>query len=695
MAATDPTVRLHRQPPRDESPTTVQDRVSPVDRGDTAQRAGGRRRHMVWMLLAGVVAVLGCTLVLSASAQPTAPAPPSPGPAQPADPCAGPGPHPVPCLPSLTSAPTAVPSTAAPSNPCLVPQPGQLSPPWCLPRPTTTPSEPAITPTSAPPVRPAVPGCGILNPSACIGEGIAGFLHLLVGESLNMLLGWMGSSLLSTPTLADLPRVGEIWEQSRLFVVAVYSLMVMLAGIVLMSHETVQTRYSVREIAPRVVVGFLAANLSLVIGDHAIRLANAASLAVLGDGLDPQTSGKAVTELFVSLVAGSIVTGGLFAGMLAVVLTVLLVALLVGYIVRVALTVILLAGAPLALMCHGLPQTEGLAQWFWRAGAGVLGIQVGQSLTLICALKVFLQPGGFHFFGLPTADGLVNLVVLIALVWILVKIPGWVLRQVHIGGGGRRSFVGGLARAFVFGKAMGMLGGRGARTAATARHGGPGLGARGATHHEPPWPAPIREWGGVGGLFTPEAIGRRLHSQRAQEFAWRRTVSGRQHLRFLQPTPQTPTHDLAAWNPTGSATVPEFRSAASDDGSSSSPLPDPVGTAAAPVFHTGGERAGNRSESPPAMRTAAVPPQLRFRPATGDTPVRPVRATTRAEVPVFRPATPQTGAHGRRARTHTPAPVLFRPPRPSNTPPPPAPAPAAPPVRGVPPVRPTRSGGER
>ncbi|XVS61879.1 hypothetical protein ACQPYE_26795 [Actinosynnema sp. CA-299493] len=584
-----------------------------------------------------------------------------------------------------------MPSTTAPSNPCLTPQPGQPVPPGCLPRPTTTSSRPSTTPTGTPPARPEGPECGILNPGACVGEGIAGFLHLLVGESLNVLLGWVGSSLLSTPTLADLPRVGEIWEQSRLFVVAVYSLLVMLAGLLLMGHETVQARYSLRDIAPRVVVGFLAANLSLFVGDHAIRLANAATMAVLGDGLDPQTSGKAVTELFVSLVANSLVTGGLFAGALSVVLTVLLVGLLVGYIVRVALTVILLAGAPLPLMCHGLPQTEGLAYWFWRAGAGVLGIQVGQSLTLICALKVFLEPGGFHFFGAPTADGLINLLVLISLVWVLVKIPGWVMRQVQIGGG-RRSFVGGLARAFVVGKTMGVLGGRGIGSAAASRSGGPGPGTGGAARREPPWPPPIREWGGIGGPGTPEAVGRRLRAQRAQESARRRTVSGQQHLRFLQPAPQTPTHDLAAWNPAGSTTVPEFRTAgASEEDSSSSPLPYPVGTTAPPVFGTAAPRGSSRSTPLPPSRTASVPPELRFRPATGDAPVRPVRAATRAEVPVFRPVSPQTGAHGRRARTHTPAPVLFQPPRPPDTPPPPS----VPRARGVAPVRPTRSDGER
>ncbi len=57
----------------------------------------------------------------------------------------------------------------------------------------------------------------------------------------------------------------------------------------------------------------------------------------------------------------------------------MLVALLVTYVVRVALTIVLIAGAPLALMFHALPQTEGIAYWWWKAFGGCLAIQVGQS----------------------------------------------------------------------------------------------------------------------------------------------------------------------------------------------------------------------------------------------------------------------------------------------------------------------------
>ncbi|MFI6098210.1 hypothetical protein ACIA8G_21830 [Lentzea sp. NPDC051213] len=644
--------------------------TSPPD--DRAPGNSPARRRVVWALLAGLIVLLGLLVTVGASAQPSTTVP--------SDPCAGPEPRPIPCAlsptrpPSPTRTPSSSPATTPTTtvaNPCVSPQPGQPRPPGCLP-PVTSTAPPATTvaPTTAPPTGTTGGDCGITNLTACIGEGIAGLMHTLVGESLNMLLRWVGSSLLSTPTLDQLPRIGELWESSRLFAVAAYTLIVLIAGIIVMAHESVQTRYALREMAPRLVVGFVAANLSLLLGDKAIRFANAASLALLGNGLDPQTAGQAISEMFVSIVMNSLVTGGLFAGVLSIVLTVLLVALLVGYIVRVALTVILLAGAPVAIMLHGLPQTEGVAHWFWRAGAGVLGIQVGQSLALICALKVFLQPGGFHFFG-TTPDGMVNLIVTIALIWILVKIPSWISQRVQLTSGGRRSFVGGLVRAFVMGKAMGLLGGRGfgGHTAAAAgAGGGAGRGQRGTVRTgEPPWPAPIREWGGTAGIYSPEAVGRRLREQQALE---RSRVGGRVlpvAPQFLQPSPQTPTHEIATRRTPGRPAMPEFRAALPEP-----PTPRP-GTRSVSVA-TGSVTPVFR---PPAARTSAarsvasrpvpgVPTHLQFRPATPEAPVRPVRATVPPPVPaeVFQPATPDPA--GRRVRSHTPAPLLFQPPRPGH-----------------------------
>lgn len=561
-------------------------------------------------------------------------------------------------LGALAAAASAQPVTPTSTAPTPTAPPAVSTPPSSAP--TTTPP-PTVSPQQPPVVERAE--CGITDLSACVHEGFSSFVNLLVGESLNWLLRMLGSTLLSTPTLDQLPRIGEIWEQSRLFVVAAYSLLVLLAGILVMGHQSIQTRYTIREIAPRVVVGFIAANLSLLVGDQAIRFANAASMAVLGDSLDPQTSGKAVTELFVALVSRSLVDGGLFAGLLSLALTILLIGLLVGYVVRVGLTAILLAGAPLALMCHGLPQLEGVAHWFWRSGAGVLGIQVGQSLALIVALKVFLEPGGFTFFGTPTSDGLVNLIVLIALIWILVKIPSWVMNQVRVGGG-RRSFLGGLAYAFAFGKAMALIGGSRAAAvgARTATRSSSTTGCTAAA--DPPWPAQPRF------ASTPEMVTKRLKEAYDAERvrAARRPRVPSQDPKFLQPQPQQTIHDPAVMPATFGPTLPEFSSAAASDVPMTRPRRGPK-AGSSPQFQVAvGPR--RRSAAPKAarpVRVASVPPQLQFRSAAQPPPAAPTPKPTAApSAPVFQQAQPEPRIGDARRRTHSVAPPVFRAPKPTG-----------------------------
>ena len=65
-----------------------------------------------------------------------------------------------------------------------------------------------------------------------------------------------------------------------------------------MSHETLQTSYSAKEIAPRIVLGFIAANLSMVLMTRAVDLANGLSAAFTAGGVDPQS---AATSLMTTL----------------------------------------------------------------------------------------------------------------------------------------------------------------------------------------------------------------------------------------------------------------------------------------------------------------------------------------------------------------------------------------------------------
>lgn len=345
--------------------------------------------------------------------------------------------------------------TSKPSEPCD----GED----CLPDPSST--EPGSGGTKNKPGsgEPA-DECGITDPIACVVEGINAVFRGIVESALNPLLKFLGDTLLSTPTLDQLPQVAPLWDNSWQILLASYTTLVLVGGVIVMGHQTLQTSYTAKDIAPRLVVGFLAGFLSLFVADKMIRLANGLSAALLGGGLNAGSAGTALRDM----VTGAISGGGLFLLLLGLALAVMLVALLITYIIRVAFTVILLIGAPLALMFHALPQTEGIARWWWKALTGVLAIQVAQSLALIVALKVFFEPSGWTPFG-PKPSGLINLLVALALIFVLLKIPFWIMSATKVGGG--RSFIGGLVKGFLAYKTLGLL--KGTTAGATATRAAP------------------------------------------------------------------------------------------------------------------------------------------------------------------------------------------------------------------------------
>ncbi|WP_433195742.1 hypothetical protein ACQP1G_42260 [Nocardia sp. CA-107356] len=397
-----------------------------------AQRTLPAAAATVAVVLAAVLITL--TGVMSATAQPP-PTPPAPVPSAPA----------TPAPTTTTPAPT---STVPPSR-------------WITPPPTTSPTSPTPgVPDSTVPA-PGSPGsgpgageCGVSNISGCVAKAIDGFFQRLVDSALNPLLELVSHTLLTTPEPGDLPQVGALWTQSWQLVLAIYGLLVMAAGVLLMVRETLQTRWSWRELAPRLVVGFIAAAMSMVIATTAIGFANALAQSLAGDGVDSDSAVAALTQL--AATGGT--APGTFTILLLVALVVMLVVLLISYVVRVAVTAILIIAAPLALMCHALPGLEVVARWWWRSFAACLAIQVVQSLTLVTVLRVFLSPGGWNFFG-PNANGIVDLIVALALMGVLIKTPFWLLSVLRIGQG--RTLVGSLARSYVVYKTFGLLKGGG------------------------------------------------------------------------------------------------------------------------------------------------------------------------------------------------------------------------------------------
>jgi len=358
--------------------------------------------------------------------------------------------------PPAWSAPT-TPSPPPPSSSTLGPPP-----------PTTTTAAPPTTSTAPPPgdagfrdrLEDRLPppfgnGPGFFDIGARVREAINGWFRDLVATSLGPLLDMVARTILATPDLAAADsRVRELWWASAAIANTCFVLLVTAGGVLVMTHETLQTSYGVKEIAPRLVLAFLAANLSLVISGQAIELANALARALLGTGTDPAHVQTSLRTLALAPLDSS---SGLLI-LVALVVAVMALVLVAAYVVRVALLIVLVAGAPLALACHALPKAEGLALLWWRAFAGCLGIQLGQALVLSMAVRVFFEADRAQVLGLQGSAHLVDLIVVGCLLWMLLRIPVWVSRLVF---GRRGSTLVRLAKSYFIYRGVRSFGGRG------------------------------------------------------------------------------------------------------------------------------------------------------------------------------------------------------------------------------------------
>ena len=292
------------------------------------------------------------------------------------------------------------------------------------------PGAPTPAPLPAPQNGPSVDGSsdspGFFDIGGHIREAIDDWFRGLVTSALNPLLDLLGRSVLSTPDVSGSARVRELWGVSAGIADSLLVMLVLAGGALVMSHETLQTRYSAKEIAPRIVAAAIAANASLAMSGIAIRFCDALSQTFLGQGVDPANATATIHDL----VTAALASGGIFLILMGGVVMVLALMLLCIYVIRVALIILLVAAAPVALVCHALPQTDGLAQWWWRSLFACLLVQVGQSLVLITALRVFFASDGHAALGLASGGGLIDVVLAGCLLWVLVRIPTWTSRAV-------------------------------------------------------------------------------------------------------------------------------------------------------------------------------------------------------------------------------------------------------------------------
>lgn len=372
-------------------------------------------RRTIARVVDALAAMALIALLLGLGAMPAAASPPLPSPSPGAAPAAGAAGQPAPSPgPSPSPHPVQPPPAGKPAPP---PDGGLIQP--------ATPSDPNA-------------GLGIFDIPGEIKSAIASLLADLLQPLVVPVMNLLADLLLATPDVTRIPRVVQLWDGLRILACSLYGLWVLAAGILAMTHGTVQQRWHARDLLPRLGLGMFAANLSLFVCHQAIGLGNAVALAVFGDGI---TADDLAGTLVGLLTNGNPSTGPLYVVVFALGVVLMGVALVAALLVRIAALLVLVVTAPLALACHGHPVTEGAAKLWWKTLAGLVGIQVLQAIVFLTCVKVVLDPGNYSLLGLPSATSLINLIVFGGCLYMELKIPGWirhlVTSPVHrtVGGG--------------------------------------------------------------------------------------------------------------------------------------------------------------------------------------------------------------------------------------------------------------------
>ncbi|WP_338672650.1 hypothetical protein V1460_06390 [Streptomyces sp. SCSIO 30461] len=258
-----------------------------------------------------------------------------------------------------------------------------------------------------------------------IVNAITSFLGMLIEQIMKPVREFLADTLLATPDVTEHPDIKKLWTATLGITAGIYVLFVTAGGITVMGYETLQTRYALKQIAPRLLLGMVAAATSLTVMGKAISLSNALAHTILAT--DMSDAGQGMVERVLPFALFGVAGLKLYLLILAIVMIALTLAVLIGFLVRVAVMALLAVAAPLMLACHAHPLTDPVARLWWRALAGCLVIQVGQSVTFVLALKLFFAPGATTL-GIPRSDQLGTMLAGVALFWVLFKIPGWTLQ---------------------------------------------------------------------------------------------------------------------------------------------------------------------------------------------------------------------------------------------------------------------------
>jgi len=269
---------------------------------------------------------------------------------------------------------------------------------------------------------------------AWLMNGLVDWLAARLQDLLGGLLSYLTSGMFLSPDVTVLPQVQAIAGKSALVVNSCFILAIIAVGIATMAGGSVQMRYGIKELVPRLVVGLIASHFAVGLTAVLIEVANTLTVSMVGTAA-PTTEAVDMTRLHVTAALSDPGTA-LVALVVGLLIVGLMFTLFGSWIVRVGVLVILAGIAPVALACYATPWTQQAAQLWWRTLLGCLATPTLQAIAFSTGVQLLIDPRSSLpvLIGLPGSD-IINLMITAVLLWVTLKIPSMMRRYVTRTGG--------------------------------------------------------------------------------------------------------------------------------------------------------------------------------------------------------------------------------------------------------------------
>lgn len=260
-------------------------------------------------------------------------------------------------------------------------------------------------------------------------DGLVSWLAEKVVDLLGGLLSILASSLFVSPDVTVLPQVKSIADKSALIVNACFILAIIAVGIATMTGDSIQMRYGIKELIPRLVVGFILSAFSVPLTGELIGIANALTVSMTGTSAPTTDTVNFVKTRITAALSDE--GSALLVALIGLLIVVLMFMLVGSWLTRIGVLLILAGVAPVALACYATPWTQGAADLWWRTTLGCLATPVLQAVGFSTGIDLLIGPDTNLpiLLGLPGSDT-VNLLLVVGVLWATVKIPSVMSRFV-------------------------------------------------------------------------------------------------------------------------------------------------------------------------------------------------------------------------------------------------------------------------